>query len=342
MSYPLRRLLIIVLVTILLVGAVFALGLRKTVILSVDGKSTKLTTYAFTVGSLLRELDVPLSPKDNLSPAQDAWLKNGAQVTLLRAIPVQVLADGKLHPTTSADRTLSTLLSQVGVKLDPGDQVLYNGLPVDITQPFPPQAESISLQVVPSVNYTLFVGDKDQQLTSSAPTLGSALWAAGHILYAADELLPTVDTLLTPDLSAEWKPSRQVNIKTQFGDVEVRTPATTVGEALQDAHLSIQGMDYSQPALDEPLPSDGEIRLIHVTEDVMVEQTPVPFETTYQPVSDLEIDNQSIVQTGEYALNAQRVRIRFEDGEEISRQVEVSGLLASLSHASSVMEPRFP
>jgi len=48
----------------------------------------------------------------------------------------------------------------------------------------------------------------------------------------------------------------------------------------------------------------------------------LPFETTYQPVSDLEIDNQSIVQTGEYGLNAQRVRIRYEDGEEISRQVE--------------------
>jgi hypothetical protein len=104
-------------------------------------------------------------------------------------LPTQVLADGKLYPTTSADRTPSTLLSHLGVKLNPGDQVLSNGKPVDMTQPFPPQAEFISLQVVPSFNYTLFVGDKDQQLTSSAPTLGSALWAAGHILYAADELL---------------------------------------------------------------------------------------------------------------------------------------------------------
>ena len=55
---------------------------------------------------------------------------------------------------------------------------------------------------------------------------------------------------------------------------------------------------------------------------MQVEQSPLAFETQYQPDPDLEIDNQSIIQTGEYGLSAQRVRVRYEDGQEVSRQVE--------------------
>jgi 3D (Asp-Asp-Asp) domain-containing protein len=59
-----------------------------------------------------------------------------------------------------------------------------------------------------------------------------------------------------------------------------------------------------------------------VTEQVLVEQTPMSFKTEYQPVSDLDLDSQSIVQAGEYGLTAQRVRVRYEDGKEASRQVD--------------------
>ncbi|HEX9091756.1 MAG TPA: G5 domain-containing protein, partial [Anaerolineales bacterium] len=37
---------------------------------------------------------------------------------------------------------------------------------------------------------------------------------------------------------------------------------------------------------------------------------------------DLDLDSQSIVQAGEYGLSAERVRVRYEDGQEITRTVE--------------------
>jgi uncharacterized protein YabE (DUF348 family) len=316
------RIVVIPLAIIILVGMVLVLGIRKTVTLSVDGESQVITTYALRVGDLLRSNGTPLSPSDKLTPPQAAWLKKGEVITLLRAVPVQILADGVIYSLYSPERTPSNLLSQAGVNTLPGDLLLSNGQPVDLGQPFRSNIKSITLQVIRSENITLTVDGQTHDLSSTAPSLVSALWANGYPLFVADQLVPPPDTPLTSGLTAALTYSRQLTIKTQAGDVGVRTAARTVAEALEAAHLSPQGLDYSLPTLQEPIPSNGQIRLIRVTEQVLVEQSPLPFETEYQPVSDLELDNQSIVQPGEYGLTAQRVRIRYEDGKEASRQVE--------------------
>ncbi len=316
------RLALTLLVVTVLLSIALALGLRKTVTLNIDGQSRRITTYAFNVGSLLHQQDIPLSPQDELSPLPDAWLKNGSLITLLRAIPVQILADGKITSIYSANRIPSTLFTQAGISLLPNDIILSNGQQVVPSQPFPASTLSISLQVIRSITITLTEDSQTHSLTSTASSLGSALWAAGVTLFAADRLTPPSDTPLSPGLVANIQHSRQLTIKMQKSELSLRTSATTVGEALEEANLPIQGLDYSLPPPEDPIPASGEIRLVRVTEAVLVEQSPLPFETEYQPASDVEIDDQSILQAGEYGLSAQRVRVRYEDGQEISREVE--------------------
>ena len=314
--------LAIFLVAIILASLGFGLGFRKTITLSIDGSSQLITTYAFKIRDLLRLEHISLCPSDKLSPSPDAWLKNGETIALVHTIPVQILADGVVSSVYSAERKPSSLLSQAGLHLLPGDLLLSNGQPVDAEQSFPLNSQSISLQVSRSVSFTLTVDGKAHALASTASNLGSALWAAGYTLFEADQLSPPADTSLTPGLAATLIHSRPVTIQTQTGAVVVRTAARTVGEVLETAHLTPQGLDYSLPAPNELIPSKRVIRLVRVTEQVIVEQTPLSFETEYQPVSDLELDSQSILQTGEYGLTAQRVRVRYEDGKEISRQVD--------------------
>jgi uncharacterized protein YabE (DUF348 family) len=318
------RYIALMLVLIILVSFAIALGLRKTVTVSVDGRSHLITIYAFKVGDLLRSEHISLSPSDRLSPSQDDWLKNGATIILIHAIPVQILADGVISSLYSTERTPSNLLTQAGVHSLPGDLLLSNGLPVDASQSFPLNSQSISFQVIHSISFSLTVDGKIQTLSSTEPTLGSALWAAGYTLFAADQLIPPADTLLIPGLVATLTRSYPVTIQTQTGASRIRTAAHTVGEVLESAHLTPQGLDYSLPAIDDPIPSTRKIRLVRVTERVLVEQSPLPFKTEYQPDPNLELDSQSILQTGEYGLTAQRVRVRYEDGQEVSRQVDSS------------------
>ncbi|MFZ2095424.1 MAG: ubiquitin-like domain-containing protein [Anaerolineales bacterium] len=321
-STHLLRKIIIPLAFLILVGFALNFGLRKTITLDVNGDSRHITTYSLTVGNLLRSQQIPISLSDSLSPAQDTWLKNGETITLLRAVPIQILADGAIKSIFSSERLPSSLLTQAGIQLQPGDLLLSNVQPIEPDHPFPANIKSISLQVIQAISFTLSVNGEQHIITSTATTLGAALWSAGYPLFVADQLTPPADTPLVEGLAATLTNSHQVSIHTQFGDLTVRTAAKTVGEALEAAHLSPQGLDYSVPALDNPIPSNGKIRLIRVTEQVLLEQTSLPFETQYQPVSDLELDSQSILQAGEYGLSAQRVRVRYEDGQEASRRVE--------------------
>jgi uncharacterized protein YabE (DUF348 family) len=322
-ALPLKlRISLMTLAMLIIVAVGLLLGLRKTVTLSVDGESHHVTTYAFKVGGLLSAQHIPLSPSDKLSPRQDAWLRNGATITLVCAIPVQILADGKLISLFSPERMPSNLLKQAGLQASSGDELLSNGQLIDPQQAFPENASSISLQLIRAVHFSLTINGKTQFLSSTAPNLGSALWAAGITLFANDQLSPDASTPLADGLSAVLVHSRWVTIQTQTGVIAYRTAAQTVGEALEAAHLSLQGLDYSTPTADEPIPSSGRLRLVRVTEKVLIEQTPMPFETEFQPVSDLELDSQTVIQTGETGITARRVRVRFEDGVEASRKVE--------------------
>lgn len=294
---------------------------RKTITLRVNGDERRVSTYALTVGGLLQAEGIALNPADTLSPAVDHWLGRDDIVTVEHAVPVVVAADGQTHPLLTVERRPGELLAQAGVALHTGDVLLSGGLPV-VPDDLLPRRAALNLQVRRAVTFTLQSEGGEELLHSAAATVGEALWQSGIVLYVADRLNPGPGAPLTAGLIVSLHRSRMVTIRTAAGETRLRTAAATVGDALVEAHLPLQGLDYSRPAADSPLPADGLIRLVRVQESVLIEQTPLPFETEYQPVDTVELDNQTVVQTGAYGATARRVRVRSEDGVEVSRQVE--------------------
>jgi 3D (Asp-Asp-Asp) domain-containing protein len=86
--------------------------------------------------------------------------------------------------------------------------------------------------------------------------------------------------------------------------------------------MPLIGLDYSQPVEHEPIPADGQIRVVRVSESVQLAQKPIPFESELQASADVPLDTTQILQPGETGLTVQRIRIRYEDGQEISRITE--------------------
>jgi uncharacterized protein YabE (DUF348 family) len=157
---------------------------------------------------------------------------------------------------------------------------------------------------------------------SAGPTLGEALWENGVALYEGDAISPAPDVRLGGPLRVEIVRSRPLQVLLAGGSLASRSAADTVGQALAEVGVALQGLDYSQPAPDQPLPDDGQVAVVRVQEVIEVEQQPLPFETTYQPVDSLEIDQRSVVQAGAYGVSARRVRVRLEDGSEVARTAE--------------------
>ena len=54
--------------------------------------------------------------------------------------------------------------------------------------------------------------------------------------------------------------------------IRARSAAETVGAGLNDAGLRLIGLDYAIPDTSQPIPSNGQIQLVRVREEVQMEQ----------------------------------------------------------------------
>jgi resuscitation-promoting factor RpfB len=317
----------IVLLAVLVSAGLFGIGtwLHKTVELKIDGENRRVTTWALTVSGLLHSENVALAEADLLSPTGSQWLKEGDVIELQRACQAALLVDGQSYTVLTAARQPAYILGQAGISLSPGDIILADGIPVSPDQTLvkdPVTHRLPALQILRETSYSISEGFQVEYHKASSNTLGEALWQEGIILTTDDSITPALQAPLSEGMKATIQRARTLVISTQDTSYTALTTAVTVGEALSKAGFALQGLDYSLPEEEMPIPEDGHIRVIRVHEESIVEQTPVPFETEYQPAADLEIDQLKVLQAGEYGVAASRIRLRYEDGQEVLRKAE--------------------
>lgn len=292
-----------------------------TVTILVENQPIIVTTQAKTVEAALKEAGVHLTPEDEITPSPDTRIREGLEIQLIQAMQVAVTADGKTERLTTTARIPADWLDALGIEIGADDHVTINGAAIPIHQPISYQAK-IQVEVQRAVTYTLIHGNEKVTLKSAAPSLGQALWEAGVTLTESDLLEPGPETPLTDSLTAYLTPGKQIQVAVDGRLLNLTTSASTVGAALTQVGLPVQGLDYSVPDLEAPIPADGKIQIVRVQEEVLINQEPIAFTTLYEPVEDLEIDNFTVLQLGQSGIQAQRVRVRYEDGVETSRNVE--------------------
>jgi 3D (Asp-Asp-Asp) domain-containing protein len=82
------------------------------------------------------------------------------------------------------------------------------------------------------------------------------------------------------------------------------------------------GIDYSSPSENEAPPDDGQIRVVRVQEAVTLVSKSIPYETEFVESAEVALGTQEVLQPGQEGLAVERTRIRYEDGEEVSRIAE--------------------
>ncbi|MGE5249239.1 MAG: G5 domain-containing protein [Bacteroidota bacterium] len=238
---------------------------------------------------------------------------------------ITVLDADRAYSVPARSRLPADLFVSAGLVLGPGDAALYNGQPVPLDQPLPASASAVQLRR--ALTLTLVAQEGERKIHTTAATVGKALHEAGLALYAADRIDPPPDTPLTGLLTVTYTPSRQLTITTQDFSLQARSSAGTVGEALAEAAVPLLGLDYSRPAENAPLPADGQIRVVHVSEALVLAQKPLAFKNEFQASAEVPLDQQQVLNPGQPGLMVSRVRIRYEDGVEVSRKTESESLV---------------
>ncbi|HEX9333437.1 MAG TPA: G5 domain-containing protein [Anaerolineales bacterium] len=230
---------------------------------------------------------------------------------------VTIIDNNKVVTLQTDGRVPSALLNQSGITINSNDRVLLKGLPIAINQPI--TSSLITLQIRRAVAVTIITSDGEQQLQSAAFTVGEILQEATLWLHAEDKFEPELNSPIAKGMTITITSPRDLTISVDGKVLPIQSSARTVGEALAEAEIPLMGLDYSLPAENEPLPSDGQIRVVRASESILLAQKAIPFENEFQASADIPLDQTQILQPGENGLTVQRIRIRYEDGKEISR-----------------------
>ncbi|MGD8405248.1 MAG: G5 domain-containing protein [Anaerolineales bacterium] len=234
--------------------------------------------------------------------------------------PVTIIDGEQIHTLTTDKRIPVEMLTEARIALAPEDLLLVNGHPFSPEQSLPPQTHSIQIRRAANVN--LVTPEGEQELSTTAETVGASLHEAGVQLYAADFIDPPIDTPIIAGMTITYRQSQELMVSTNAGEVRIRSSARTIGVALAGAGIPLEGLDYSLPAESDALPADGKVRVVRVSESIQLIQKSIPFETETASSPDVALGTQEIVQPGQEGLAVARTRIRYEDGQEVNREIE--------------------
>lgn len=299
--------------------AVLLVSSRKSITVIVDGgQEMQVTTYASRVPTALRSAGIDLQPADDVWPAPGQRIADGDVIRLTRAYWVS-LQDGeqRLQVATTAE-SAAGVLSDAGWPLSPGDRVWVDGTllasPDGHLDRHPTQ-----MRLERAVAFQLQVDGRPKVFRSAAPTVAEALWENGINLYQGDVMEPPPQSEPTPGGQVLLTRSSPLTVAVGSERYRARVVAQRVGDALLEMDIPLAGLDYTRPSLGAPIPTGRRIEIVHKTEQVLIEQEPLPFDTEFQADPELEIDNQRLLSPGAYGIRARQLRVRFENGEEVGR-----------------------
>ncbi len=253
------------------------------------------------VGILLTALSFFLSRQPI---SAEIWLDGGDE-------PVTVMVESPLA---------ANWLLEAGVHVFPNDSVWYGGIPIPYDFKLPAKNGQYLLYK-PAVPITVRTANESIQFYSGAETLGEALWENGIFLKVSDDLSLPLSTSLNQAVTVTLRHSQPVRIQLDEDQIDVLVSSVTVGAALAEAGISLQFLDYSVPAAEQSIPADRMIRVVRVREEVLTEETIIPFSKERVTDAQMNVGDEQVLQTGENGVQSTTVRVRYENGEEVSRTV---------------------
>lgn len=293
-----------------------------------DGAAYPVETHASTVGDLLAELNLTVNEGDAVSPPPDTYLTPNIIVRVERARLVALVVDGEPASLLTRFSNPFDILKSAGVAVGQYDRVVVDGTPATLADllVWPVPATQITVQHAVTVQ----INDDGRQRTiqTTGATVGQALFEAGITLYLADTVSPDINSPITGDTSITIRRSRPVTIIADGVSLETRSQGARVLDALADAGVTLQGLDYSIPPETSLIRPGMLVRVIRVSEKVEVEQEVIPYETIYQADANLELDQRRVLQEGQNGIRQTNVRVRYENGIEVSRTAETTAVAA--------------
>ena len=306
----------------LALAVILGLVLHRTVTIEIDGATRTVDTYATNAGWALADAGVTLGAHDVVNPALSDALGYQATIVVRRAVQVNLYTGvGPVITLYSTSRLPADWLKAASLSLGSDDRLLMDAQPVDPAVALP-DAPQYNLQVQRAHSMSVVNGASKQAVTITGPTLGDGLWAAGIPVSPVDFLSAPYTGLALDGSAIDIQQAIPIQVQVDGATVSGKSAAATVGQALADLGVSLQGLDRSTPAEDRPVPASGVIKVTRVREQIVLNQTSIPYKSSTVADSQSELDTTRLISAGRPGIQVTRQRVRYEDGKEVSRATE--------------------
>lgn len=285
-----------------------------------------------------RALPVLLDSAGFKREAGDVLVRSGNEISLQRALPAVVEADGRSMGWRTRAATVQGLLDELGIEVSPYDTLIANGVevtPADalLTAGYArgapgafaavnggSAAEGLTLTIKRAVPLFIVEDGRRISLKSSKPTLNEALREAGIRLGPADEVYPSPSAAVTAGLEVEVKHAKAINLRMGTSSRVIYTHKESLKDALAESGFSLGADDRVEPSIDVAVSNGMSARLVRVAGRQLLEKETVQRKTVFKPDEALTGAASRVVQ-GSDGVRVREFRIVIEDGVEKEKKL---------------------
>lgn len=169
-------------------------------------------------------------------------------------------------------------------------------------------------------------GSSAPQQTDAA-TVGDFLRERSVVVGPHDYVYPSADVPLSDGLVVEYRAAVSVNLQTAHQRIAVTSSADDVGSLLEEENIALGPNDRVTPALDEPVPANGTVRIVRVVTWERTQRVRVQPQTIHRLDFSMTPGSARVIAKGATGEREERVAFSQFDGGPIHRQVLASRTL---------------
>ncbi|MCW1929490.1 G5 and 3D domain-containing protein [Bhargavaea beijingensis] len=170
-------------------------GTKKNVTLSEDGEQTEFRTHADTVGELLDEQDIAVGEHDDLSPAKDEQLGDGASIEWKKARQFTISVDGEESKVWSTKENVDALLADAGIELSEHDAITpARGSEIGDTD---------TVKIEKAYEVAMIDGGRESKIWTTSTTVADFLSKQGIKIGKNDRVEQGMDEIVKPGSSVK-------------------------------------------------------------------------------------------------------------------------------------------
>lgn len=298
----------------------FVFAATYEITIDVNNNVQRVHTDAGTVGEVLREANILLDPVDRVSPALDTPVRADMTITVTKAHQLVVDINGQIQRIYTHATDPLTILQEQGIQLGRYDELyvnhrLFHAASATDKVPF-------HLRVVRGKPYHIYDGIQIISGLTTASRVGDVLHENNLTLFLADRISPDVDMPIYEDIEIVITRSMPVLLRVDGRELATRAAGETVNEVLNQLGFPLTGQDYSIPDESSPFVGNMAIEIVRVIETIEIQQEEIPFQTIVLHDPQMDMNEERVVQIGTPGLREARIRIRKENGYEVSRIIQ--------------------